>query len=97
MAKKKGYESIKEWIKGITYHLYWCVMSSNPGDEEEIKEKWLSTIDHLQNNHEKCQTHGPGLKKKWFKPGNLVLCTVCLHFIKKISMSNSNHNLFFRY
>uniref|UniRef100_A0A3Q2Q7U9 Uncharacterized protein n=1 Tax=Fundulus heteroclitus TaxID=8078 RepID=A0A3Q2Q7U9_FUNHE len=58
---------IKDWIKSLTYHLYWCAMSSEPGNGEAMKEKWLTVVAHMQNNHEKF-THGPMIKK-WFTTG----------------------------
>uniref|UniRef100_A0AAV2JI66 Mutator-like transposase domain-containing protein n=1 Tax=Knipowitschia caucasica TaxID=637954 RepID=A0AAV2JI66_KNICA len=95
LSKKKGYDLVKEWTKGITYHLYWCVMSSEPGDEESIRKKWLSTVDHIQNNHENCESHGPGLKKKWFKPGtecfvDLVELLTKPYFLKDVEKMSAH-------
>ena len=39
-----------DWSRSMINHLYWCVMSSN-GNEEEVKEKWLSLANHLHNKH----------------------------------------------
>ncbi|XP_064643023.1 uncharacterized protein LOC135497205 [Lineus longissimus] len=68
LAKKKGMESIRDWIKSIKYHLYWCVMSSPEGDREMIKKKWLACVDHIQNKHKNC-VHGrlKGKRRKWLK------------------------------
>ena len=42
LGKKKGCEEVKGWIKSMVNHMYWCVMSSEEGDEQMILEKWKS-------------------------------------------------------
>ncbi|CAL9690969.1 unnamed protein product [Knipowitschia caucasica] len=93
LSKRKGYEMVKEWIKGLTYHLYWCVMSSEPGDEETIRNKWMSTMDHLINRHDNCIDHGR-LNKRWFKPGTdcygeLVKILTATYLLKDIVKMSS--------
>ncbi|XP_074659298.1 uncharacterized protein LOC141912032 [Tubulanus polymorphus] len=63
LSKKKGLEDIQAWIQSIRVHLYWCAMSSKPGDHEDIKRKWETCLEHISNNHENCM-HGDYEKKK---------------------------------
>lgn len=76
LAKKKNCELIGEWIKSIINHMYWCAMSTPNGDQQLIKAKWLSIINHIHNKHhhqgvfKKCAhkiIHGQR-RKKWLKP-----------------------------
>lgn len=55
-------------------------MSSN-GNKEEIKEKWLSLLNHIHNRHtghgkiyKKC-TH-KRIKRKWFKQSKITVLIV---------------------
>ena len=32
MSKKKGNDVIKGWIQSIKCHMYWCVLSTTPGN-----------------------------------------------------------------
>ena len=75
-AKQKECKIIGNWQKSIINHLYWCVASTNDGDEETILAKWLSLDNHVHNKHThsdkkfpKC-THGDltssDRNKKWF-------------------------------
>ena len=83
LAKEKDCGLIGEWMKSIINHLYWSAVSTQSGDGEEIKAKWLSLDNHIHNKHRghgkvfpKCQ-HGrlprQG-RKKWFKPRELINC-----------------------
>ncbi|XP_064630216.1 uncharacterized protein LOC135489052 isoform X2 [Lineus longissimus] len=82
LAKKKARRPIKDWIKSIRYHLYWCVMSSRFGDKEAIERKWLSCVDHIQNKHEGC-SHGPLEKQKvWLREGTEA-CDKCVDLLTK--------------
>lgn len=71
LAKKKDREKLSEWSRSMVNHLSWSVTSSN-GNQEEIKEKWLSLSRHIHNRHTR---HGKIYKKcshsknrrKWFK------------------------------
>ena len=78
-AKKASCKIIEKWIKSIGNHLWWCC-ATYEGDEELLREKWMSVIFHVQNKHRwagykkfrKC-TH-PRLTRKqqkakeWIKP-----------------------------
>ena len=51
---------------------YWYVVSTGDGNEDVIKEKWLSLLNHVHNVHrrhgkiyKRCN-HGR-LRRKWFK------------------------------
>jgi solute carrier family 8 (sodium/calcium exchanger) len=74
VSKQKDCEVIGEWVRSMVNHLYWCIMSTEEGDDECIKEKWLSLLNHLHNKHKghgkiykECQ-HGKLHKRKWLKP-----------------------------
>ena len=55
-------------------HLYWCAMSTEEGNEDLIRAKWLSLVNHIQNVHRghgslfpKC-LHKRLKGRKWIKP-----------------------------
>ena len=50
-SNEKGSEIIKNWIKGVKNHLYWCVMSTKLGFESMILAKWTSFMRHVSNKH----------------------------------------------
>ena len=77
-AKLKGNEDLAPWIQSITNHLWWCTAQSK-GDEQKLREMWLSILQHITNKHRwggnkvyhKC-SHGrlsadEQKKKKWLK------------------------------
>jgi hypothetical protein len=73
VSKQKDCEVIGEWVRSMVNHLYWWIMSTEE-DDECIKEKWLSLLNHLHNKHKghgkiykECQ-HGKLHKRKWLKP-----------------------------
>ena len=59
-GNKKEFAPILEWVRSIINHLYWAVMSTNPGDFTMITAKWESVINHIQNIHD---GHGSRLPK----------------------------------
>lgn len=69
LGKKKGMEDVKNWINSLKIHLYWCAQSSRPGDHEDIKKKWLTAIEHIQNIHVNCLHGDYDTEKKWLTPG----------------------------
>ena len=73
IGKKKGNKAVLEWVQSIKNHVYWWAASSEE-NIEEIKEKWLSFLNHIINIHEghgdlypQCQ-HG-AIKRDWLKKG----------------------------
>ena len=76
-SQKKGCERIKEWMKGIRNHLYWCVTSTVNGSENLILAKWKSFMGHVSNKHKdhpdsllKECAHDDISSRKWIKIGN---------------------------
>lgn len=78
-AKKASCKIIEKWIKSIGNHLWWCCATCE-GDEELLREKWISVIFHVQNKHrwtgykkfKKCAhqrlTKKQQKAKEWIKP-----------------------------
>ena len=50
IAKKRGCWQVSLWIKAIINHLWWCCASSI-GNEELIREKWLSMLNRNRGIH----------------------------------------------
>ncbi|CAH3169104.1 unnamed protein product [Pocillopora meandrina] len=51
LSREKGCEIIKEWMKGIRKHLYWCVTSTKAGFESHILATGNSLLRHVSNKH----------------------------------------------
>ncbi|XP_062602753.1 uncharacterized protein LOC134264468, partial [Saccostrea cucullata] len=52
LSKEKDCQDVVDWIKSITYHLYWVPSSTLADEEDEMKwEKWSSILNHIQNVH----------------------------------------------
>lgn len=49
-AKSRGCQDLNLWIKAIVNHFWWCCASCN-GNSVELREKWLSILDHISNKH----------------------------------------------
>ena len=49
-AKKNSCFIINGWIKSICNRLRWCCESGD-GDEQLLREKWVSILFHIQNKH----------------------------------------------
>ena len=49
-AKVKKCEGLQPWIKSISNHFWWCAESCR-GNEQLLKEKWLSLLQHICNKH----------------------------------------------
>lgn len=75
-SKEKGCVVIKDWMKGIRRHLYWCATSTKAAFEEMILAKWNSFMRHVANKHsdhpdplyKQCH-HGDLEPRKWIKIG----------------------------
>ena len=73
-GKKKGCELLIKWAQAVSNHTYWCAASSN-GNEELLKAKWLSLLNHVCDIHEghgdlfpSCE-HGTLEPRKWITKG----------------------------
>ena len=78
LAKQKGCDEIRPWIKSLSNHLYWCAASSDCQSPDVIVAKWQSVGNHIQNIHSGHSQIFPACehpeltadrgKKKWLKP-----------------------------
>lgn len=75
-SKEKGYEVIKDWMKGVRNHVYWCATSTKQGFEDLIIAKWNSFMYHVTNKHRdhpdelfKNCAHEELDERKWIKLG----------------------------
>ncbi len=73
---EKGNETLKDWMKAIRRHLYWCALSTKQGYGDLIVAKWKSIIRHIANRHEDHQdtlyqqcAHGELEPRAWLKIG----------------------------
>lgn len=77
-SKETGCGAIKDWIKAIKRHMYWCATSTKTGFGDLIVSKWKSFTRHVANLHtnhpdplyKKCH-HGNLEPRKWIKRGKL--------------------------
>ena len=76
LSREKGCEIIKEWMKGIRKHLYWCATSTKAGFESLVLAKWNSFLHHVSNKHNnhpdplhKQCCHGQLEPRKWIRVG----------------------------
>ena len=51
-SKIKGCEILKDWMKSIKKHLYWCALSSTQGFGGLSVGKWKSILRHVAGNHD---------------------------------------------
>jgi len=79
LAKQRDCLLIREWIRGISNHLYWCAASSAGQSGDVIAAKWLSIVRHIQNIHDghsdlfpTCAHAELDYERKWFKPHTLA-------------------------
>ena len=80
-SKKASCRSLQKWLKSITNHLWWACATCG-GDEELLREKWISVLFHIQNKHRwtghkkftKCEhpklTKKQQKAKEWLKPNS---------------------------
>ena len=77
-SQEKGCEVIKDWMRGVKNHLYWCVTSTLDGFEKLILAKWKSFLGHIRNKHtghpdsdfEAC-AHEEIAPRRWIKIGSV--------------------------
>jgi len=75
-AKQKDCNDLNGWIKSIINHFWWCSATCK-GDEEVMREKWLSILCHVSNIHDfpknkhfkKC-LHSDIVDRNWLIPGS---------------------------
>ena len=90
-SQERGCEAIKDWMRGVRNHLYWCVAFTLNGFEKMILAKWKSFLGHIRNKHtghadkefEDC-AHEDIAPRRWIKIGMkctlskfLSLCSYC--------------------
>ena len=74
IVKKRDCQQVSLWIKAIINHLWWCC-ASLIGNEELIREKWLSMLNHIRGIHSwentklfrKCEHGQLDKERKWLK------------------------------
>ena len=49
-SKTKTCEALGLWIRSIANHMWWCSESCG-GDDQLLREKWLSLLNHITNKH----------------------------------------------
>ena len=49
-GKKKNLEIIKDWIKSIINHFWWCCKTC-AGSADVLRERWMSLMFHISNKH----------------------------------------------
>ena len=67
---------VKDWIKSITNHLYYCAASSPEGNGNGTVIRWKSLTEHICDKHDECYHSPLGVeerRKKWIQPGISVL------------------------
>lgn len=76
-SQESGCGVIKEWIKGVRNHVYWCANSTKQGFENLILAKWKSLMRHVANKHQghpdtlfpECAHDDDIEPRKWIKIG----------------------------
>ena len=83
-SRENGCELIKDWMKGIKRHIYWCATSTLPGFGSLIKAKWNSFMRHVADKHTNHQdplfpkcNHGDLPARKWIKIGTFSVSCFC--------------------
>lgn len=71
LAKQRGCDVVRPWIRSMSNHMYWAAATSQSG--AECVAKWRSLGNHIQDLHDhedplfpKC-LHEPSTKE-WLKP-----------------------------
>ena len=103
IAKVSGCESLGEWIKPCTNHLYWSARTTQDGNREVIWAKFSSFLSHVINKHEnldnpvfnKCAHDEQIQPRKWLDKGmkfntGLILPSMYLIFILVYMVHSTN-------
>ena len=80
-SQESGCSIIKEWMKGVRNHVYWCVTSTKQGFENLIIAKWKSLMRHVANKHQdhpdslfpECAHDDEIQPRKWIKIGMSIM------------------------
>ena len=73
----KRHKDLLPWIRSIINHFWWSCATCNK-DEELLREKWISILNHVANIHEwegcskynKCSHEPLTQKRKWICKGS---------------------------
>ena len=76
LAKLKKYMALKPWIKSIVNHFWWACSTCGQ-DEIVLREKWISVVNHVADQHEwndcskhhRCEHEPLAKKRKWLRKG----------------------------
>jgi hypothetical protein len=100
LAKQRDCELIREWIRAVSNHMYWCAATSQGLPADTVAAKWLSVVRHIQNIHDghselfqSCAHTQLEYNRKWFQPqtiafeklSSLLTKTRLVNNVKKLS------------
>ncbi|CAH3156554.1 unnamed protein product [Pocillopora meandrina] len=95
LSREKGCEILKEWMKGIRKHLYWCATSTKAGFESHILATWNSLLHHVSNKHNnhpdplyKQCCHGQLEPRRWIRVGTEAFDKLKLQLTKKMLLND---------
>ncbi|XP_070532871.1 uncharacterized protein [Ptychodera flava] len=57
IANERECRELHPWIPSVINHLYWCAVSTPPGEPATVVAKWVSVLNHMVNVH----THNDAL------------------------------------
>ncbi|XP_070539206.1 uncharacterized protein [Ptychodera flava] len=83
IANERECRELQPWIPSIINHLYWCAVSTPPGEPATVLAKWVSVLNHMVNVH----THNDALfpsclhgrlqgreaRKQWLQPCSVTM------------------------
>ena len=77
LSKESGWESLSEWIRPCTNHLYWSATTTFSGNGLVIWAKFKSFFSHVINKHsglhdrlfDKCAHESNIQDRKWLNEG----------------------------
>ena len=99
-GKKRSCFIINGWIKSICNHFWWCC-GSCAGDEQLLREKWVSILFHIQNKHswtgnmlfnKCCHPSIPQHREKaWLNPSSEAFVALQNILLDKTLLSDLKH------